>query len=108
MSNTKMTMEQLQTITMTTGKLLESPTEEFIAYVESLPLGELLGLKNYLEAEYERVRQMKDMLIKRVKDTQNKSTKVTETVEGLYKILAVIENRHGIILQFIESKRGEN
>lgn len=105
MSNTKMTMEQLQTITMTTGKLLESPTEEFIAYVESLPLGELLGLKNYLEAEYERVRQMKDMLITRTKNVGKPSTKVKETIEGMYTILAVIENRHGVILQFIDSKR---
>lgn len=105
MSNTKMSMEQLQTVTMTTGKLLESPTEEFIAYVESLSLGELLGLKNYLEAEFERVRQMKDILITRTTQLGSSNKTVQETLDGLYAILTVIENRHGVILKFIESRR---
>lgn len=105
MKNTQMSMEQLQAVTMTTGKLLESPTEDFIAYLQSLTLGELLGLKNYLEAEFERVRQMKDTLIERAETLGMKSDKVKETIEGMYTILAVIENRHGVILKFIESKR---
>lgn len=101
----QMTMEQLNTITNTTGVLLESPVEEFILYLEDTKtLGDLLGLKNYLEAEYERVRQVKDLLVNRCEQSEDPE-KVKDTISQLFTVLALIENRRDIIVTFINNRK---
>lgn len=104
MEKHNMTLEQLGNVTVITSKLLESSAEDFILYISERPLGDLLGLRNYLKAEFERVKEVKDHLIEKGQKI-GFPKKVKETVDELYKVLAVIENRHDIIEEFINNKQ---
>lgn len=104
MKHTEMNMEQLANATLTTGKLLESTTLDFMTYLDTLNVGGLLGVQNYLKAEFERVKQVKDHLLENPL-VKKKNPDAMNTLEGLYAVLTVIETRHNAVATFLDFRR---
>lgn len=107
MDKHKMNLDELNTVTNTTGMLLESTPEDFSKYLNRITLGDLHGVRNYLKAEYERVKQVKDSLVDMCTYQQqiNKDTKkVEDTIDKLYTTLLVIETRHDTVCKFIVNR----
>lgn len=101
MNNHEMNMNELANVTLITGKLIESPIAEFLNYLDEQGLGVLLGISNYLKAEYERVRQVKDHLLENPM-VKRKDPQALKTLDGLYSALTVLEARHDIVNKFID------
>lgn len=86
------------------SQLIDMPKDEYIEYVKSLPnRTELDGLKKLMEVEYQKVGVVKDGLLE-MKKTGNYTEPATpETVnkslEDLYTVLSVIEDRCTIIVE---------
>lgn len=102
----------IQNNNMLSRTLLESTAEDFIQYLSSVTLGELMGIKNYLEADFNLITEMKDDLLNKLTtypegDKSEEHIKCENTLADLYKILQTIENRHGIIVEYIKARRGE-
>ena len=102
----------IQNNNMLSRTLLESTAEDFIQYLSSVTLGELMGIKNYLEADFNLITEMKDDLLNKLAmypktSTTDEKALCENTLVDLYKILQTIENRHGVIVEYIKARRGE-
>lgn len=88
-----------------TAMLIETPVEDFLAYVKTISLGELKSVSNYLKMEYERVNSARQgLLIASEKAPRKDKKEIDNTVQQLMIILQLIEDRV-VILAELEKER---
>ena len=85
--------------------LLKTTPEEFAEYMNTVSLGELKSISNYLKMEYERSNAMRQSLLIAMENAPAKDKKqIDKTVQNLMIILQLIEDRV-LILSELEKER---
>ncbi len=93
---------------MNIDTVISMTNDEFLKFIVGLPMTELLGLKKLMEVSYTQAVQVKDGLIAAMKTEKvaEKLQALTKSVEEIYAVLFVLENKCSIAQTIIMKNEG--